>query len=398
MAKEIKKISPETAQITVQAITKESHSLEPSTAITLYEIDISEIKKNLYLGTSLSIPEDYLRFHNMEILGQQKLYFRGEAFHPIPILTEGFEVTSDGSLPRPTLTFVSFKGINQEAETKSNFLALKRALLEIDSMIGAKVTRYRTYVKFLDASNNIPDVGQFTGTNPEFPRDIYYISRKVEESKRAIKLELSSVLDVESFKLPSRTCLANRCPWNYRGEGCAYEYNASLHSDPNLGDDDKQIALYGTQTHLPKYAPPVANDVNDLISGFGNPEAADDPNHPDPWVGYDITNAHLRISGEYDNSTAYPTGATVYVEKDLVRYYYVSKGNKDSNWGPILNVPPPHSTYWISDRCDKSMDGCKIRHGPAGAAEDDSENGRVKANKFLPFGGFPGTNSKTVIT
>lgn len=392
MAKKIEKINPDTAKLTVQEITKESHSLEPSTPIILYEIDISQIKKNLYLGTSLTIPEDYLRFHNMEVLGQQKIYFRGETFHPIPITTEGFELSSGGSLPRPTIAFVSFKGINETAKTKSNFLALKRALLEIDSMIGAKVTRFRTYVKYLDSSNNIPGVGEFTGTNPEFPRDIYFVSRKIEESKRIIKLELSSVLDVENFRLPSRTCLANRCPWNYRGEGCAYEYNASLHDNPLLGDDDKQIELYGTQNHLPKYAPPVAQDNDDLISGFGEPNG-------DSWVGYDITNAHLRVSGEYDNSTPYPTGAVVYVEKDLVRYYYTSKGNPDNQYGDIMNSPPPNSKYWISDRCSKSIKGCKIRHGGNGSAENDKPGGgREAANKLLPFGGFPGTNSKTKIT
>ena len=54
------KILPSTAKTTVQEITKEIHSLEPSTPIILYELDISEIKKNLNLGTTLTIPEDFL--------------------------------------------------------------------------------------------------------------------------------------------------------------------------------------------------------------------------------------------------------------------------------------------------------------------------------------------------
>ena len=83
----------------------------------------------------------------------------------------------------------------------------------------------------------------------------------------------------------------------------------------------------------------------------------------------------------------------------------MSKGNKevvDSDhplgYGPITKSPPPNNVYWYSDRCSKSLEGCKLRHGPEGAAENDKSDGsRVKANLFLPFGGFPGTNSKTVV-
>ena len=220
----------------------------------------------------------------------------------------------------------------------------------------------------------------------------------VKENKEFIKLELSSVLDLQDFKLPSRLCLASRCPWNYRGHGCAYEYNSSLWADSKMGDSAKQREEFGGQSHLPKYAPPVADDQNIQISGFG--EVGENS-----WVGYDISNINTRISGEYDHNGIYPTGAIVYVEKHSVRYYYMSKGNKevvDSDhplgYGPITKSPPPNNVYWYSDRCSKSLEGCKLRHGPEGAAENDKSDGsRVKANLFLPFGGFPGTNSKTVV-
>jgi len=270
-------------------------------------------------------------------------------------------------------------------------------------MAGAKVTRIRTYLKYLDASNDIPGVGQFTGTNPEYPREIYYVNRKVEENKEMIKLELSSVLDLERFKLPGRICMANRCPFAYRGEGCAYEYSAA-NPPPNNSctncpdDEDKQKEKFGNSAILPQFAPPVALDDDRSISGFGLVDGAS-------WIGYAIGDAHRRISGEYDHNTAYPTGSIVFIEKNDVRYYYMSKGNEeliDSDhplgYGPIKNIPPPHSLYWYADRCSKSIAGCKHRWGKNGAGQYlDSTNNRKEANKFLMFGGFPGTNSKTTI-
>jgi lambda family phage minor tail protein L len=363
--------------------------------VALYEIDISAIKKNLMLGAGLSIPEDYLRFHNEQALSETTILFKGEGYHPIPINVEGFEVSSSGNLPRPKLTFLSMKGIKENESVSNNFSALKNAILWLDNLIGAKVTRLRTFVKYLDEENNIPGVGEYTGINPEFPREIYFVERKITESKEALQLELSSVMDLENFKLPGRVVMANRCPFAYRGEGCAYEYNSNnvpqgcTHCPQTPKEKQAQKNLYGGSAQLPKYAPPIADDQDEKITGFY-------PNAP-----YDYTKAHLRISGEWDPTISYPTGAIVYVPKQDIRYYYVCKGNPfEAPPSAIVNLPPPNSTYWIADRCSKTMNGCKLRWGVKGHAQDefsDSDDTRVPANKFLMFGGYPGTNSKTVI-
>lgn len=379
------KINTNTAKDTVKEITKEVHSLEPSAIISLYEIDISNIKKNLHLGSSLTIPEDYLRFHNNNAFGNNTIYFKNETYHAMPIITEGFEVDSGGSVPRPTLSFVSLKSINENV-SKSNFSALKRAILELDNMIGAKVTRLRTFLKYLDNSNNINGVGQHVGTNPEFPREIYFVERKISENKQVIQLELSSVLDLENFKLPGRLCLANRCPFIYRGEGCAYEYSAAKNSTNllmgSVNNQNNQKNTFGATAILPKFAPPIANDKNEKISSMIS--------------GYDPTNAHENIRGEYSPTLWYPAGDIVYVTKNNVKYYYVAKG--DNNQPVPQGASPPNTNYWESDRCSKSLDGCKLRWGANGAAQEVTGNAlRSPSNKFLMFGGYPGTNSKTVV-
>ena len=95
------KVNPDTARNTLKDISKEVISLDASAIISLYEIDLSEIKGSLSLGATSSISPDVLRFHNEEAVGQRKVYFRGETYHPMPIITSRFEVSSDGTIPRP---------------------------------------------------------------------------------------------------------------------------------------------------------------------------------------------------------------------------------------------------------------------------------------------------------
>ena len=71
-----------------------------------------------------------------------------------------------------------------------------------------------------------------------------------------------------------------------------------------------------------------------------------------------------------------------------IRYFYVSKGDGEGGNTPA-NASPPNTKYWAPDTCSKTLKGCKLRWGNAGSANPKS--------KFLPFGGYPGTNSKYVI-
>ena len=374
----------------IKAISSELTSLESSSIVSLYEIDVSEIKLNRNLGVADIVP-DKIRFHNYESVNQRVITFRGEDYYPLPIIANSFELSSDGSVPRPTLTFAAMTGIDQENEKDEEeespayfYRTLKRAILELDNLIGGKVTRIRTFYKFLDASNNFPNMENFSGNaeyNPEFPREIYYVQRKISEDKNGIQLELSSVLDLENFKLPGRLVLANRCPWPYRGEGCCYEYKVAGSAD-----------AHGSTEHLPAYAPPVGNDANEhmtgLITGANGASL------------YDIS-ASSNSGSLYDiqKSNGYTTGDVVYILKENVRYYYVAKTTVPSGV-----APPPHTHYWAADRCSKTLKGCKMRWGVNGEAKKCNDGSssctsanRIASNTLLPFGGFPGTNSKTVI-
>ena len=377
------KITTTTAQNTLKHISKEAISLESTSIISLYEIDLSSIKSALNLH-STALPHDVLRFHNEESFNQKNILFRGETYYPMPIIADGFEVNSNGSLPRPTLTLTSLKGVLEESVSSNYFLSLKRAILELENMIGAKVSRIRTFYKFLDSSNNLEGVGDFTSgfnNNPEFPKESYFVERKISEDKDGIQFELSSVLDIQNFKVPGRVCLANRCPFTYRGEGCCYEFK-------DLGS----VSEHGATAHLPDFAPPIANDENKNLTGIITGSDGSSSYDPTAVTSSSVIDYVSDLQSRPNNT--FTAGQVVYLSKDEVNYYYVAKKSVPSG------NPPPNSEYWEADRCSKSMDGCKLRWGSAGAGKkftNPPATDKGPANTYLPFGGFPGTNTRTSV-
>ena len=375
------------AKQSLKSISSEIQNLSPSALITLYEIDASEIAQDF--TTNRSTDYDYsvpFRFHNESNLKGQIIYFQNKAYQSTPILTDGFEMSSGGNLPTPTLTITSLEGM--EEYTAGVLMNLKHAFREINNLTGAKVTRIRTFAKYLDKSDNdnSPGVGDEEDPTAEFPRDVYYIERKSVENKFTIQFELSSVIDLQDLRLPGRMVFAERCPWSYRGEGCCYEYKA-YGGGPTDGDD--QDETFGASVHLPDFAPPVADANNDLIE--------DDVSEYDPDALGRVLGSN-GFSGEYNKIYQYPVGATVYVEKNNLKYFFVSKGD---SLGDIDYVPkyyaPPNERFWMADQCSKSIDGCKLRWGPSGKAKKckDTACGTKKmGSKNLPFGGFPGTNTR----
>ena len=139
------------AQSSVKKVASESLKLDPSALITLYEIDISEIASNITLEKSnVEVGAEPFRFHNMNILKGVSLTFQNKDYISFPITTEGFEMNSAGTLPTPTLTISSVDGL----EDNASFSLLKSNFINLENFVGAKVTRIRTFAKFLDADQN----------------------------------------------------------------------------------------------------------------------------------------------------------------------------------------------------------------------------------------------------
>ena len=412
MPSDYTQIPKDQAKSSIKSLARELGNLDPSTLLSFFEIDLSSVVGSI----SSSLIKDYeevnpvlpnfedskdniLRFHNNIRIFDSFIFWQGKTFFPAPIQAEGYEISSRGILPTPRLSMSSQS--DQETEILS---LIRRAIRKYGDIVGAKVTRIRTYAKFLD-KNNFADIAKYDGTDgsylsafpegyepdpyAELPRDIFFIERKASESKTAIAYELSSSLDVEGIKLPRRTVQSKKCGFTYRGCGCFYESaeNALFDSStPNImpktdpdepdqplpgpGTTSKLLAkcqIRDSELRLPEDAPPVAtiknNSITELLGGNS-----------------------LNAQGEWKHDKSYDVGDYVFKIKDNIKYYFVCKTFVPSD-SMETKYNPPNPDYWISDMCSKTLEGCRKRWGLQGGVNIGETEDFVKGQ--LQFGGFP---------
>jgi len=347
-------------------IFSESSKFAPSLLISFYELDFTKFgldRNNTSLAEisfANSIPPPYgggsvdtpgvLRFHNVNIMMENtsvnltspdlfgQLIWKGKRYIPFPITIEGFEIVSRGTLPKPKMTFSNHA---QNAYYNTFFTQIKSQIRNIGDIIGLKILRRRTFLKYLDAVNfksnggiiNNDDFQIDPDNNAELAADIYYIDRKLKENKNVLEYELSSILDLENIRLPLRTLYSSSCSFDYRGEGCEYSETDNRYS----------TRLNGGQ--------PIANEKDELITNL---------------VGL----ASLTNRGEWNKNTSYNKGEYVFIIVNGIKNYFVSKSSS--------NTKSPYDTnFWIADQCSKKLKGCRKRYATN-----------------LPFGGFPATNKE----
>ena len=335
------------ARGSVKRLNAELFSLNPSAVMTFYTFDLTDLLFEMGLigqPTDGNLSNRVFKFHNNMFMTRERLVWQGADYNALPLETEGFELSSQGSLPTPKLRIsVDDKGI-------SVLSTLKAQIHLLEDPAGIRVTRQRTLAKYLDDANFSDEdrpAEQSADPNAEFPRDIFFIERISQENKRMIEFQLSSVLDLENIRLPARMMIQQRCMWFYRGEGCSYEYAAGL--------TDEQELVHGAAT-LPTAAPPVATIDNELFSDI-------------------LVGEQLLDRGAYFAYDQYDRSDYVHVMKNGVKYYFVCVATPPAPGYDVSNLD-----YWTADACSKSVEGCKRRW----------QQTTPFLREALPFGGFPG--------
>ena len=200
------------------SVNEDIQTLEPGPRLTLWELDAT------HLGG------DIARFQSER---DSSIWWQGVEYHPWPITAEGFARTSDQQ-PTPKLLV-------------GNVDRSITMLCQVyDDLVGAVITRRRTFEKYLDAVN-FPEGNPTADPGQELGVETWFIERKAAETPEAVEFELSSALDFQGVKLPRRQIIANQCPFEYRGPLCNYtgppvadEYDVPT-TDPGLDRCGKRI-------------------------------------------------------------------------------------------------------------------------------------------------------------
>lgn len=187
------------------AILAHTQELSTSAIVEVFIIDVSKM-----MGSSWGDENYMLRISNSLNERGQPVVWQGFEYIFVPIACEGFGVGSEGPAKRPTLTI-------------SNVLGLATGMInDYKGLVGARVTRKSTYVKFLDAVNFKSLENPDADPNSGFYDDVYYIERKVAEDDTVISFELSSPIDLEGVRLPGNIIVSDICTFEYRKDGCDY--------------------------------------------------------------------------------------------------------------------------------------------------------------------------------
>lgn len=173
-------------------------SLAPGAVVDMFSVDATAYG----LGVLNYSPET-------NALGQD-LVWQGITYVRFPVVVDGYQKSSQGSLPRPTMTLGNVGGL------------LSPLLKANNSLLGCRVTRRRTLAKYLDAVNFPGGVNPTADPNSFFPNEIYFVDRKAGESALAIQFELAVAWDVTGVKLPLRQVIRDSCQYMYRSAECSY--------------------------------------------------------------------------------------------------------------------------------------------------------------------------------
>ncbi|MDP2026454.1 phage minor tail protein L [Sulfuriferula sp.] len=179
----------------------------PGSLIALYQLDLTA------LGGAV------LYFHPGVNSLLSQVVWQGISYAPLPMQIEGFDLSGTGKLPRPKVRISNATGL---VGTYCKSYA---------DLIGAKLTRKRTFVKYLDAVNFPGGVNLTADPNVGFADDVFFVDRKSLENKTMVEFELAAAFDLQGVLLPRRQFIQNVCPWRYRSAECGFAGGAVALAD-----------------------------------------------------------------------------------------------------------------------------------------------------------------------
>jgi lambda family phage minor tail protein L len=178
-------------------VKKENQKLTPDALVELFQLDLNPIG------------EPTVYYFTKEPLNSagDPIVFDGQAYYAVDMESEGWEFTGTGPFPQPTIRISNVFGF------------LSGALAAANDLIGATLTRTRTYAKFLDSGSD-PD------PDATFPLDVYTVFQKKSHNLVYIEFILAALVDQQGLTLPKRKILRDTCTHTYRvWNGTSFDYS-----------------------------------------------------------------------------------------------------------------------------------------------------------------------------
>lgn len=169
-------------------ILQDIYQLKPNNLVTLYTLDLSPC-----IGRYGATTNDIYRWcDGVNELGND-IEWGGVTYTRYPIQASGFDKQGNGSIPRPKLIAGNYGGI------------IGNLSRDYNDIVGAKLTRVRTFARYLDASN--------------YYADNYYpksddISHSVWEKTNTSVIQ-SSIGTALPFKVGTKVSLSGNTPSSY---------------------------------------------------------------------------------------------------------------------------------------------------------------------------------------
>ena len=346
--------------------------------------------------------------------------FTPREYTAIPILADGFDISSDGAYSRPELS------VGNVGSTLSSAVGE----LDYEDLIGKRVTRIVTFNKYLvdgaSDSDSAPGVC--------LPKTSYIIDRIKSKNIMQVTFELAAPFDLAGIQLPRRVVVGSLCSWNYqqgrkslaassRVGGCSWEgkegndvagailyvssndeyilnFASSEAIDVTLSDDIDVDKIYftinATLLRLDKGGLQVsASNIKEFwqalkttSTGVGTPS---------------LDNSLFRRVVRY---SSYSASEDYYGYSDARFNDYVLEGGtlwrvRKETQSANAHAARVNGDHWIqADICTKTLDACRKRFHAVTGAVALATTSLVIVKKdlnnelALPFGGFPGVQQK----
>lgn len=190
-------------------------SLNPSNLVELYELDLSLIGHNIQLYFTPSQQSGL------------NLSFGGIVYTSAAVFISGFKKNSDGSSVEPQF---SLANVNHMASA---------ILQTYGDIVGAVVTRRRTFKRFLDFLDDGVTANPEADSNTQFLPEIWYVEQKTDHNRTFVRWIVSAITDFSGQMLPGRRIWKDLCERNYRvyvsGTGGSAVFNYTNVNCPYTG-------------------------------------------------------------------------------------------------------------------------------------------------------------------